>query len=121
MLSKEKIIEVIKKDSNYNGHGRFRRDFMDEEMLLIHEYQHASKLGRLLTFSGKEMTWTLGSSPIKVTIVADDGRQLLVKEITLYDGTTIVEWWLVDKNHRLTAARSIAPAFAIYFPFCEIP
>ena len=104
MLNKDFIIKTIESDNDFNDRGRYCRDFMDDDHLIIHEYQHDRKLGRLLAFSGNEMTWKLGSFTTIVTIVADDHQQLLLKEIAIDDGgkIIIIEFWLVDKA-RLTA------------------
>lgn len=103
MFSREEIIEIVENDNNFNYNGRYAKDFRNNEMVMCYEYQHMTKLGRMITFSGKEMTLKIGSSDITVTVVADDDQQLLLKEVSVGDGYTITEFWLVNKDKRLTA------------------
>lgn len=105
MFSKEQITEIIEADSGYNKGGGYSKDFRNDEMVMCYEYQHMTKLQLLLSFLGEEMTLKIGSSNITVTIIADDGQQLLVKEVSSDEngGYIITEFWLVDKNRRLTA------------------
>lgn len=104
MFSKSKIIEIIENDDHFNNHGRYSRDFVSDEVYMLHEYNYPLKLRKLLTFSGKEMTIFSGSLTTVVTIIADDGQQLIVREQSTEDGDdmTITEFWIVNHD-RLTA------------------
>lgn len=104
MLNKEKIIEIIKSDYSYNEDGRYSRDFRNDEMILCCEYPRIRKLERLLAFSGKEMSWEVSDFVMTVTIIADDGQQMLLKELSTDEEYVLVEFWLVNKL-RLTAEK----------------
>ena len=97
-LNKEQIVKIIEADSSYNKGGRYCRDFLNNEMAMCWEYQHIRKLGMMLVFSGKELTWTSRSITTTVMVVKDDGRHLLVKEVVVDEDYTNIEFWLLNRN-----------------------
>lgn len=97
MIDKDKIIKIIENDNNYNSRGKYASDFVNDEMSFIDMYHYTTNLGRLLAFSGKEMTLMSGPFLTTVKIVASDDQQLLLKSVAIdSDGYTITEFWLIN-------------------------
>ena len=104
MFDRNEIIRIIENDSNFNNRGRYSRDLQNDEMILCCEYPRIRKLERLLAFSGKEMSWEVSDFVMTITIIADDGQQMLLKELSTDEEYVLVEFWRVNKL-RLTAEK----------------
>lgn len=104
ILTIEKITKIIESDFDSNGNGRFSKDFRAGLIFPLMDFVSARKLEAMLGFSSNEMVWDDEYRTININIVADDDRQLLIKETNLYKDELdhlVVEWWIVNKTNLL--------------------
>ena len=98
MFSNDEIIKIIEHDHDYRTCGEYYEDFIKGSMNLSYEYEYLPELQEALASPTKETSYEARLTTTTITVVADNGSQLLVKEHYSCHSGSRTQWWVFDKS-----------------------